>query len=122
MKSIIEKYRIDCVWHFTDRANLSSIEKYGGLFPLKVLNDRGIKIPVQGGNDWSQDADRSKGLDKYVHLTFLDNHPMLFVSRQEGRIRDPIWLKIDASILVTPKVRFTTDVSNKRGVKILNHK
>jgi len=121
MKSIIKKYKIDVIWHFTDRANLYSIEEHRGLLPLKVLNDKGIEIPVQGGNQWSQDADKHKGLDKYVHLCFLDNHPMLFQARQEGRIQDPIWLKIDSSVMLVPEVRFTSEVSNKSGVPIHDH-
>jgi len=121
MKTIIEKYNLDGIWHFTDRTNLDSIQKYGGLLPLKVLNDKGIKIPIPGGNEWSHEEDERRGLDAYVHLCFLDNHPMLFRARQEGRIQDPIWLKIDASVMLSPNVRFTSEVSNKSGVRLLNH-
>ncbi len=121
MNTIIKKYNIDGIWHFTDRLNLESIEEHGGLLPLTVLNDKGIKIPVPGGNEWSQDADKRKGVDKYIHLCFLDNHPMLFGAIQEGRIQDPIWLKIDVSVMLPPEVKFTSEVSNKSGVPILNH-
>jgi len=121
MESIIKKYKLIGIWHFTDRANLDSIQECGGLLPLKVLNDNGIEIPVPGGNDWSHEEDERRGLDAYVHLCFLDNHPMLFRARQEGRIQDPIWLKIDASVLLAPNVRFTSEVSNKSGVRLLNH-
>jgi len=121
MKSIIKKYKIDGIWHFTDKSNLDSIQKHGGLFPLKVLNDKGIEIPVPGGNEWSQDADKHKGLDNYVHLCFVDNHPMLFLAVQEKRIQNPIWLKVDASVMLAPEVKFTSEVSNKSGVRLLNH-
>lgn len=76
-------------------------------------------MPVPGGNNWSHDADEMKGVHKYVHLAFLDEHPMLFCAKQESRITDPIWLKIDASILLEEGTRFTNDVSNKSGVEIL---
>jgi hypothetical protein len=121
IKSIIKKYKFDGIWHFTDRSNLDSIQEHGGLLPLRVLNDKGIKIPVQGGNEWSQDADKRKGVDKYVHLCFLDNHPMLFLARQEGRIQDPIWLKIDVSVMLATQVKFTSEVSNSSSARILNH-
>ena len=58
-------------------------------------------------------------MHKYVHLAFLDDHPMLFRAKQESRITDPIWLKIDASILLEEGARFTNEVSNKTGVEIL---
>jgi ssDNA thymidine ADP-ribosyltransferase, DarT len=121
METIIEKYKINGIWHFTDRLNLKLIEEHGGLLPLKVLNDKGINIPVPGGNQWSQDADKRKGVDKYVHLCFLRNHPMQFLAVQEGRIKDPIWLKIDMFAMLAPEVKFTLEVSNKSGAQLLSH-
>ena len=122
MESIIKKYNIDGIWHFTDRANLHSIEKHGGLFSRKLLDDKCIEIPVPGGNEWSEEADKINGVDKYVHLCFLNNHPMQFLAVQEQRIKDPIWLKIAVSVMLDPKTRYTSEVSNKTGAKILNHK
>lgn len=120
MKSIIKKYNISGIWHFTDKLNLDSIQEHG-LLSRKTLNDKGIKIPVPGGNDWSQDADDRKGLDAYVHLCFLRNHPMQFLAVQEKRIQNPIWLKVNASVMLAPEVKFTSEVSNKSGVRLLNH-
>src|ERR1700761_2213339 len=113
MKNIMEKYGVKAVWHFTDRSNLESIEKHGGLLPYKKLLDSGIGIPCTGGNDWSHHADKMCGVDKYVHLTFVDEHPMLFVAKRSNKIKDPIWLRIKPEILVRKGVRFTADVSNK---------
>ena len=120
MKTIIKKYNLKGIWHFTDRANLDLIEEHG-LLSRKTLNDKGIAIPVPGGNKWSQDADDRGGLDSYVHLCFLRNHPMQFLAVQEGRIQNPIWLEIDASVMLASEVKFTSEVSNKSGVPLLNH-
>ncbi|MBA3243069.1 MAG: DUF4433 domain-containing protein [Acidobacteria bacterium] len=60
-------------YHFTDTRNLASIAKYG-LLSLRQLSDRGIKVAAPGGNEWSHDADRHKGLDDHVHLCFMDEH------------------------------------------------
>jgi hypothetical protein len=60
-----------------------------------------------------------KGVSDYVHLAFIDDHPMLFRAKEDGRITKPIWLRIDASIMLHDSVRFTSDVSNKSGVAIL---
>lgn len=119
MKTILDKYKFDGIWHFTDRSNVDLIQEHGGLLSLGELERRGIIIPVPGGNDWSHDADRMKGVQEYVHLAFVDDHPMLFRAKQEGRIPDPIWLKIDSAVLLEDNVRYTSEVSNKAGVPIL---
>ncbi len=119
MRTIIEKYKIDAVWHFTDKANLASIQKNGGLLSLAELERRGIAIPKPGGNQWSHDADKYKGVHKYVHMSFLDVHPMQFAAREDGRISDPLWIKIDSSILLDENARFSCDVSNKAGIDVL---
>ncbi len=121
MKAIVEKYGITAVWHFTDKANLDLIQEHGGLLSLRRLEERDVVVPKPGGNEWSHKADRNKGLDKYVHLAFVDNHPMLYWAENEGRITDAMWVKIDVSVLMGPEVCFCTDVSNKNGVRILDH-
>lgn len=120
MRTLLAKHKIDAVWHFTDRSNLELIYRHKGLFSLAELERRGIEVPTPGGNNWSHEADKLKGLDKYVHLSFLNDHPMLFRAMQDGRILDPVWLKIESSILLQDGVRFCSDVSNKSGVAILN--
>ena len=122
MNTILAKYKFDYIWHFTDKSNLKSIQKYKGLLSLGELERRGIEIPVPGGNEWSHDADEKKGLHEYIHIAFIDDHPMLYRAKKEGRIKDPIWLKIDASIMLKKGVRFCSDISNKKGVEILNAK
>lgn len=121
MKTVLDKYpKFDGVWHFTDRSNLSLIEEHEGLLSLSKIEERGILIPMPNGNQWSHDADKSKGLHQFVHLAFIDDHPMLYRAKQEGRIKDPIWLKIDVSIILHNAVRFCSDISNKTGVNILD--
>jgi len=119
MKTILAKYKFVGIWHFTDKSNLELIVKNKGLLSLGELERRGINIPIPGGNDWSHDADRMKGVQEYVHLAFVDDHPMLYRAKQEGRIPDPIWLKIDSSVLLEANVRYASEVSNKSGAPIL---
>ncbi len=120
MNTVLAKYKFDAVWHFTDRSNLKSIEEHEGLLSLEELERRGLEIPAPGGNQWSHDADRMKGVDGYVRLAFIDDHPMLYRAEQEGRIPDPIWLRIDSSILLVEGVRFCCEVSNKSDAAILD--
>ena len=119
MKKILATYKFDCIWHFTDRSNLESIEEHEGLLSLGEAERRGIQIPRPGGNQWSHDADKIKGLHEYVHLAFVKDHPMLFRAKEDRRILDPIWLKIKPSILLGEDVRFCSAVCNKTGVELL---
>jgi hypothetical protein len=109
--------KIPMLYHFTDRRNLDLIRKHGGLHPRADLVKRSIEVPAPGGNQWSQDADETKGMGKYVHLCFRSNHPMEHLARQDGRITDSIFLEIHPSVLQLEGVRFTADVSNKSGVE-----
>jgi hypothetical protein len=114
------QYSVTSFYHFTDRANSASIRHLGGLHSLAALREMGIEIHAPGGNDWSHDADRMKGLDQYVHLCLRPNHPMEYVARQDGRIANPIYLQVHPDILRIKGVMFTADVSNKSGVEIIS--
>jgi len=110
------KYRVSHLYHFCDRRNLPLIKELGGLYSFERLEQKGIKIPAPGGNDWSRDADKMKGLHRYVHLCFRNNQPMEFLARQEGRIQDSIFLQVHVDVLKIDGVMYTPDVSNKSGV------
>lgn len=114
--------RVTLLYHFTDRRNLPVILKHGGLYPMSKLKERKIEVPAPGGNEWSQDADGKKGMDDYVHLCFRATHPMEYLARQDGRIKDSIFLQIHPDVLVWDGVRFTADVANKTGVEVLTMK
>ena len=119
MQATLQRYGVNGIWHFTDRTNVQSIINNGGLLSLTESRRRRLAIPTPGGNQWSHDADGIRGVDQYVHLAFLDDHPMLFRAKEDKRITDPVWLKISTAILANPDVRYTMDVSNKNGVPIL---
>jgi hypothetical protein len=112
------RYRVTHFYHFCDRRNLPLIQELGGLYSLEKLEEMGVDVPAPGGNDWSRDADRRKGLHRYVHLCFRNNHPMEYQARQEGRIVDSIFLQIHPDVLKAEGIQYTADVSNKRGVQL----
>jgi ssDNA thymidine ADP-ribosyltransferase, DarT len=112
------RYGVTAFYHFTDRRNLPMIQERGGLYSLAMIRAMEIEVPAAGGNDWSHDADERKGLDKYVHLCFRNNHPMLFRAIQDARISVPIYLEIHPDVLKIEGVMFSDDVSNKGGVEI----
>ena len=117
----LKQHGVKHLWHFTDKSNLELIEENDGLLSLRKITKDNISIPVFGGNQWSHDADRRKKLDKFVHLAFLDDHPMFYKAKQEERIKEPVWLSIDLSVLQVDNVKFSSDVSNKSGVLILDN-
>jgi len=118
--SFISRFNVLCFFHFTDTRNLSSIRNAGGLCSMKMLRSRGIIPVAPGGNYWSHEADTRRNLDSYVHLCFINNHPMEYRARVEGRINQTAFLKIDPSVLFDEGVVFTSDVSNKTGVQCLS--
>lgn len=112
--------QIPRLYHFTDKRNLDSIRKVGGLHPLADLIAAGVKIPAPGGNQWSHDADAYSGVDRFVHLCFRSDHPMEYAARKDGRIVESIFLQIDPAVLDFPGVMFAPDVSNRAGVEPVN--
>lgn len=119
MRNLLKRYNVSVLWHFTDERNLPSI-RANGLLSWAETVKLGLVVPAPGGNDWSHQADQISGVDNYVHLAFIRNHPMLYVAKNDGRITKPIWVEIDAGVLDLPGVRYTNDVANKAGVPLLD--
>jgi len=101
-------------YHFTDLKNLPEIRKHG-LLSMRRIKSRGIQVKAPGGNQLSLDVDISSGMDGYVHLCFFSEHPMEYCAKQDGRIENSIFLKIDPKIIKLPGVLITDEVSNKTG-------
>jgi hypothetical protein len=104
-----------CFYHFTDKRNVPSIRK-SGLLSMRSLRANGMVVPACGGNQWSLDADINSGMDAYVHLCFLPEHPMEYIARKEGRIESTTWIRIEPAIMLLSGVMLTKEVSNKSGV------
>lgn len=116
LRKKLAKYGCQRVYHFTDVDNLPLIRSNGGLYSLEQLKRRGITPPKPGGNDWSHDADESRGLHRFVHLCFKESHPMEYVARSEGRIGPTKFLRVNIDVLFLDGVLYAPDVSNKSGV------
>jgi hypothetical protein len=99
-------------FHFTDVANLESIQKHG-ILSMREVQRLGIDA-APGGNEISLTADKYCGMDAYVHLCFRKNHPMQYKGSKDGRSFR--WLKIDPAVIILDGVKLTDQVSNKTGV------
>lgn len=117
IKATLEHYGIKSIWHFTDLSNLESIQKYGVLSLRNIINSK-IDVACYGANELSHNLDISKGLDQFVHLSLIPEHPMQYVKRKNGEIPNPVWLEIDASVLFKNKSIFSNQVANKTGAKL----
>lgn len=90
---------VRCFYHFTDRRNLESIKKHGGLYSWHYCEDHGITIPYPGGNGTSRSLDSYHGLSDYVRLSFCTDHPMKWVLEQKGYDIVLLRIKIDVACL-----------------------
>ncbi|MEO1927368.1 MAG: DarT ssDNA thymidine ADP-ribosyltransferase family protein [Nautiliaceae bacterium] len=119
VKEHLEKNGIKSLWHFTDLSNWESIKKYGIQSLFRIIKDD-IKVSRFGANALSHDLDYYKGLDRYVHLSFTDDHPMYHIAKKEKRIINPIWIEIDINVLFDKKVLVCKGVANKTNSVLLN--
>lgn len=108
-----KQYGVERLYHFTDRANLPSIIKNRGLLSWGDCKEKGIEIAVPGGDSSSRMYDKMDNLHHYVRLSFTNQHPMMFVAKREGRIKTPVVLEIEKSIIFDD----TTLFSNMNAVK-----
>jgi hypothetical protein len=115
VKILTESSQHKYLYHFTDRSNLESIQKFGikSKTALQALN---ITPKAPGGNVWSRAADATKGLLNYVNLCFTRDHPMCHAAKGDGRLTDPIYIAISPDVLKIAGAKVTVDVANKAGV------
>lgn len=106
-QDVLDRYGIDRLYHFTDRSNIRSISDSGALLSWRQICSSGVDVPCPGGSDTSHGLDRSLRLDDYVRLSFVSDHPMMHVAKNEGRIDDPVILEISTDVLMSKGVLFT---------------
>ncbi|HHH52574.1 MAG TPA: DUF4433 domain-containing protein [Bacteroidetes bacterium] len=116
LQETLKYYDITSIWHFTDASNLVSIEKYG-LLSLDLLTQQKVHVSCYGGDELSHRLDRGKGLDKFVHLSIIPDHPMQYIKVRNGIIKNPIWLEIDTSVLFENKSYCCNQLANSSYAK-----
>lgn len=108
-KAILDQHHITKLYHFTDRDNLESIIKHGGLLSWGDCQDQGISIAKPGGGgpgSLSWGLDQRAGLSHYVRVSFTTQHPMMYVAMNEGRISNPVILEIGPSVIYDTETRY----------------
>ena len=115
---VLDDNRISKLYHFTDRDNLESIIKNGGLYSWADCRDKGINIAKPGGSQQSRSLDTRDGLEHYVRLCFTKQHPMMFVAMKEGRISNPVILEIDPVVVSWEYTMYADRNATKTGAKV----
>lgn len=115
-KAILDQYGITKLYHFTDRSNLESIIKEGGLYSWMDCDKKGIKITKPGGEALSRALDCRHNLQEYVRVSFTTQHPMMYVAMQEGRISNPVILEIDPEVIYWKSSKYSDSNATRNEV------
>lgn len=114
-KAIVDRHGIKKLYHFTDFDNLKSIINNGGLYSWKDCDDKGICIPKPGGGLVSRDLDSRDGLERYVRVSFVTEHPMMYVAMNDGRISNPVILEINPEVIWWEGSKYSDRNATKNG-------
>ena len=118
-KSVLDEHNIVKLYHFTDRDNLESIIKNGGLYSWMDCERKGIKIAKPGGDNTSRQLDSGRNLENYVRVSFTTEHPMMYVAMGDGRISNPVVLEIDPEVIYWKETKYSD--RNAATYKITPH-
>ena len=117
-KKLIEQHHITTLYHFTDRENLESIIKNGGLYSWADCEQKGINIPKPGGSMSSRDLDKRDNLQNFVRVSFVKEHPMMYVAMNDGRISNPVVLEIDPEVIYWQDSLYADRNATKNGALV----
>lgn len=119
--ALLRQQGISTLYHFTDRDNLESIIRHGGLYSWGDCEERGIPIAKPGGGgagSLSWGLDRSKGLERYVRVSFTREHPMMYVAMKEERITNPVILEIDLEVAYAVDTQYADRNATSNAVSV----
>lgn len=119
-QAVLDEHRITKLYHFTDRDNLESIIKNGGLYSWMDCERKSIKINKPGGGELSRSLDRKDNLQDYVRVSFTTQHPMMYVAMKEGRISNPVILEIDPEVIFWSDTKYADSNATRNDAHIGN--
>lgn len=117
-KKLIEQHHITTLYHFTDRENLESIIKNGGLYSWADCEQKGIGISKPGGSLDSRNLDKRDNLQNFVRVSFVREHPMMYVAMNDGRISNPVVLEIDPEVIYWQDSLYADRNATKNGALV----
>ena len=117
-KKLIEQHHITTLYHFTDRENLESIIKNGGLYSWADCEQKGISISKPGGSLDSRNLDKRDNLQNFVRVSFVREHRMMYVAMNDGRISSPVVLEIDPEVIYWQDSLYADRNATKNGALV----
>ena len=117
-KKLIEQHHITTLYHFTDRENLESIIKNGDLYSWADCEQKGISISKPGGSLDSRNLDKRDNLQNFVRVSFVKEHPMMYVAMNDGRISNPVVLEIDPEVIYWQDSLYADRNATKNGALV----
>jgi hypothetical protein len=108
----LDKYAVRSFYHFTDERNLPSIRAQGGLLSRRELAARRLAPAADSG---VPPPAASAGLDLYVPLCLVPEHPVEAQARQENRLVHTRFVGVDPRILGLEGVRFCADPAGPKA-------
>lgn len=117
-QALLEQHGIRKLYHFTDRDNLESIINNGGLYSWAGCERKGITISKPGGGALSRQLDSRDGLQDYVRVSFVTQHPMMYAAMDEGRISNPVILEIDPEVACWEGTLYADRNATKTGANV----
>lgn len=85
-------------YHYTDTRNINSILQNSGLYSLNEMVRK--RINFTQGSETREEPD-------YVRMSYTKKHPLMFLSKNSGRIINPKVLEVDIQIAGLRKTKFT---------------
>ncbi len=117
-QEVLEQHGIKKLYHFTDRDNLESIIRHGGLYSWADCEGQSIAIAKPGGGLLSRQLDSRDNLQHYVRVSFVRNHPMMYVAMNDGRISNPVLLEIDPQVVGWKNTKYADRNATKTGAHV----
>jgi len=117
-RKFLKNNKIKYLYHFTDKSNLDSILKHGGLFSRKHCNENNIDVRKPGGDSLSYELDKRASLDDFVRLSFTPNHPMMYFAKNEGRIDNPVILKLNIELIYWKDSKYSDSNATSKNSRI----
>jgi hypothetical protein len=112
LQELVSRLRIDRLYHFAALANTGQIYQHKGMYSRCRHAEVGIQCQHFVSDDKSRANDSRNGLDKYIHLSFVRDHPMLHVSRKRNSHFRMLLLHINPKVLLLEGVMFTEAMAN----------
>lgn len=82
------------------------------------LRTEGISISKPGGSLDSRNLDKRDNLQNFVRVSFVREHPMMYVAMNDGRISNPVVLEIDPEVIYWQDSLYADRNATKNGALV----